>query len=145
WDFGNGEVSNAMNPSQSYSTLHTGNFTICLTTMTPMGCDDEYCETITVEENLLYFIPNTFTPDGDMHNQTFRPVFTAGYDPYEFSLYIFNRWGEMIWESHDASVGWDGTYNGQLVPDGVYTWKIKFKLLGVDKHVEEVGHINVIR
>ena len=90
-------------------------------------------------------MPNTFTPDGDNYNEFFTPVFTSGYDPYDFDLYIFNRWGEIIWESHDASAGWDGTYGGNLVQDGTYTWKIEFKTTETDERMMVSGHVNVIK
>ena len=59
-----------------------------------------------------------------------------GIDIYDFELLIFDRWGEVIWESHDVEVGWDGTYNGKVVPEGTYTWIIRTKdLLNDDKYI----------
>jgi len=96
--------------------------------------------------DIIYWIPNTFTPDGDQNNQTFFPVFYSGFDPYSFDFYVFNRWGEQIWESHDVQFGWDGTYNdGMKCPDGTYTWKIRFKLLNNDEKQTVFGHVNLIR
>ncbi len=43
---------------------------------------------------------------------------------YNFELFIFNRWGQILWESHDTSSKWDGTYNGEVVQAGTYVWKI---------------------
>ena len=80
-----------------------------------------------VTEELLFFIPNAFTPDDDEYNQTLQPVFTSGFDPFDFQLLIYNRWGEVIFESLNASVGWDGTFNGDIVQGGTYTWKILLK------------------
>jgi hypothetical protein len=48
-------------------------------------------------EEVVYWVPNTFTPDGDQFNQSFKPIFFSGYDPYEFEMYIFNRWGEIVY------------------------------------------------
>ena len=100
---------------------------------------------IAIEQEVIYYVPNTFTPDGDGFNQTFQPVFTDGFDPYDFNLFIFNRWGEMIWESHDASIGWDGTYNGKTVQSGTYVWKIEFKTIKNDERKMITGHVNLIR
>ncbi|MFM7662623.1 MAG: gliding motility-associated C-terminal domain-containing protein, partial [Bacteroidota bacterium] len=56
------------------------------------------------------------------------------------------RWGELIWESFDLNAGWDGTYkNGMKAPDGVYTWKLKYKLIQNDLKVTVTGHVNVLR
>lgn len=97
-------------------------------------------------DELIYWVPNTFTPDGDQYNQTFLPVFYSGIDSYAYDFFLFNRWGELIWESHDFTAGWDGTYNdGMKCPDGTYTWKIRFKLLNNDEKQTIYGHVNIIR
>ena len=93
--------------------------------------------------------PNTFTPDDDNFNQTFQPIFTSGFDPYDYTLLIFNRWGEIIFESHDAKVGWNGSYGSggeiEMVQDGVYTWKIEFKVTRNDERKVAIGHVNILR
>jgi gliding motility-associated-like protein len=84
-----------------------------------------------------------------MYNQTFKPVFTSGFDPYDYNLFIYNRWGELIFESKDANFGWDGTYGigGQnlKVQDGAYTWKIEFKTLQSDERKRVTGHVNLLK
>ena len=114
-----------------------------------LGCSDTAYSTIQVYEELIYYVPNTFTPDNDNYNPTFQPVFTSGFDPQDFVLYIYNRWGELIFESHDASIGWNGTYgsNGeiQMCQDGTYTWKIEFKVTRWDERRVAIGHVNLIR
>ena len=82
---------------------------------------------IQIEEEVIVYVPNTFTPDGDEYNNEFFPVISAGISEDGYALLIFNRWGELIFESHDLSIGWDGTYNGEIVQDGTYTWKLIVK------------------
>ena len=94
----------------------------------------------------MYFIPNTFTPDDDKYNQLFMPIVTAGYlkDTYEFT--IFNRWGEIIFNTKDLNEGWNGTTpTAEESQDGTYTWQmyIKDSRKGV-RHIF-VGHVNLIR
>jgi gliding motility-associated-like protein len=120
--------------------------------ITAAGCNGYDTVMVTViddcnpEEEVILWVPNTFTPDGDQYNQTFKPIFYSGYDPFGYELYIYNRWGELIWESHDVSVGWDGSYfKGRKVPDGTYTWKIRFKLVNNDEKRTVIGHLNVLR
>jgi gliding motility-associated-like protein len=93
----------------------------------------------------VFYVPNTFTPDGNLFNQSFLPIFTAGFDPYGYNLIIFNRWGEVIFESNNAAVGWDGTYGGKICQDGTYLWQISFKELGRDKRQIIRGHVNLLR
>jgi gliding motility-associated-like protein len=112
------------------------------------GCPSEPFNVLVVVgecPSLIYYIPNSFTPDGNEFNQVWRPIFTKGFDPYDFHLTIFNRWGQLIWESYDASVGWDGTYNGKEVQDGIYVWRIEFGDPLNDSKYLKFGNVNVIR
>jgi len=150
WSFGDGSpISTLTDPSHNYQTGDYGNYLVVLIATSPLGCIDSAQATIQIQEPLIYYVPNTFTPDNDNFNQTFKPIFTSGFDPYDYTLYIFNRWGEIIFESHDANVGWNGTYgsNGEIemVQDGTYTWKIEFKTKANDERKMIVGHVNILR
>lgn len=110
------------------------------------SCYDSTQTVIEVREALIFYVPNTFTPDGDQMNETFLPVFTSGFDPNDYHLTIFNRWGEVVFESYDASIGWDGTYGSfGLVKDGTYIWQIDFKDKYSDERYLKTGSVNVIR
>jgi gliding motility-associated-like protein len=93
----------------------------------------------------LIFIPNTFTPNGDEVNQVWQPIFTQGYDPYDFKMTVLNRWGEIVWVSNNAAIGWDGTYNGKPCQEGVYTWIVEYGVLENDKRVVKHGHLTLIK
>jgi gliding motility-associated-like protein len=144
WNFGDGTGSVEIEPSHEYSS-DIANYSVTLTAASANGCIDSASIAIVYQEEVIFYIPNSFTPDGDMFNQTFQPVFTSGFDPFNFTLTIYNRWGELIFESHDAKVGWDGTYGGKLVQEGTYTWKIEFKATNNDDKFEHSGHVNFIR
>ncbi|MFK7783689.1 MAG: gliding motility-associated C-terminal domain-containing protein [Crocinitomicaceae bacterium] len=128
-----------------FPTDDGGSYNVQLIAISPIGCPDTTWGAINIDVELLYFIPNTFTPDYDAFNQYFKPVFTSGFDPFDYNLKIFNRWGEVIWESNDATVGWDGTYNGKLVQVGTYAWKIEFKTSNSDERKMINGHVNVLK
>ena len=102
---------------------------------------------IPFQESLVFYIPNTFTPDGDMFNQSFKPIFTSGFDPSQFSMKIYNRWGELIFETQNSEIGWDGSYglNGNKVQEGVYTYHIMYKIPGVDERRIHSSHVNLIK
>lgn len=144
WYFGDGTTSTATNPSHTYAGT-PANYQIMLIAISPSGCRDTAYATVVVEEELIFYVPNTFTPDDDEFNQTFNPVFSSGFDPYDFNMLIFNRWGEVIFETNNAEIGWDGTYHGKLVQEGTYTWKIEFKTSKNDARKIAVGHTNVLR
>ena len=147
WDFGDGQTSTEIEPAHTYSTnLQTG-FTTTLIVTSPAGCTDTTSMPIGYEEQLIYYVPNSFTPDADEHNQLFTPVFTSGFAPENFELLIFNRWGEIIWQSFDATKGWDGTYGekGVGAQAGTYTWVINFKPKATDDKIKISGFVNLLR
>ncbi len=103
--------------------------------------------TITISRcpEMLYYIPNTFTPDGDEHNNSWTPIFTSGFDPFDFHLTLYNRWGEIIFESFNSSDSWDGTYNNMPVQSGVYTWFIQYGDKNNDKESIIKGNVTIVR
>jgi gliding motility-associated-like protein len=112
------------------------------------GCvSPEQQTTITIVEcpQMLIYIPNTFTPDGDELNNVWLPIFTSGFDPFNFHLQVYNRWGEVIWESHNHTEGWDGTFNNTIVPMGIYAWKVNFGVIGNDDKKVLFGNVNLLR
>ena len=146
WDFGNGATSTDEDAVYTFSNTSSG-AVITLTAVSTLGCIDETQISIDYEISPLIYVPNTFTPDGDNYNQVFTPIFTTGFDPYNFEMLIFNRWGEIVFESHDATIGWDGSYGnyGNDVQEGVYTWKIIYKNPQNDKREILVGHVTLIK
>jgi gliding motility-associated-like protein len=150
WDFGDGSpLVEANDPSHDYSQDSVGAYLVTLLATSPSGCTDTAFALIQIIDDVIFYVPNSFTPDGDIVNQTFQPVFTSGFDPAEYSLRIFNRWGEVVFESNDASIGWDGGYgmgsNYRMMQDGVYTWKIEFTVLQTDERIMKVGHVSLLR
>jgi gliding motility-associated-like protein len=143
WEFGDGTSSTVTNPGHTYPG--EGGYDVILIATNAAGCKDTADLTVKVIEELIYYIPNTFTPDGNEFNNTFQPVFTSGFDPFTFNMKIFNRWGETIFETNNHEIGWDGTYAGKLVPQGTYTWKVYFRDSETDKKYEDFGHILLIR
>ena len=112
------------------------------------GCISNQQQTsIIVEEcpQSIFYIPNTFTPNGDGNNNIWQPVFTSGIDPYNFVVRIFNRWGETVWESNNPNSGWDGTYMNETCSIGIYQFSIIFKDLNNGKRQVTQGHINLLR
>ena len=100
-----------------------------------------------IQDELIYYIPNTFTPDQDEHNPVFKPIFTSGFDPNDYKMVIYNRWGELIFVTKNPDRGWDGSYgtDGRDVQDGTYVYKVIYKNPADDKRTEIVGHVNLIR
>jgi gliding motility-associated-like protein len=146
WNFGEGGSSSEEAPTHLFNVENEGT-TIVLYAYSNLGCTDTASFFIGFDPGLVYYIPNSFTPDGDQFNQTFLPIFTSGIDPYNYQLLIYNRWGEVIFESLDPEFGWDGSFGqqGNPCPVGTYTYMITVKLPSVDKRQTIKGHVNLIR
>lgn len=146
WSFGDGSAtSNLYEPSHTFPVNQAGNYTVTLVAYSPGGCTDTTKRTIIVSEEIIFYVPNAFTPDGDSFNQTFFPVFTTGFDPFAYTLTMYDRWGEVIFVSHDTVYGWDGTYNGNICQNGSYSWTLRFKVYGKDEYKVYSGHVSLIR
>jgi len=147
WDFGDNTVGSVQSdPSHTFPVIGNVSYTVTLTAQNYAGCVDSVTAIVTVDDVLIFYVPNVFTPDGDNTNNAFLPIFTSGFDVYDYHLTIFNRWGEVIFESYNATVGWSGTYGDQgLVDDGVYIWQIEFGDNTSDRRQKERGHVTVLK
>jgi gliding motility-associated-like protein len=99
------------------------------------GCSDTFEVQIPLIESSFVFAANCFTPDADEFNPTWKPTISENFDQSNYHLVIYDRWGEVIWESFDYNAAWDGTYGneGQPVQDGIYTWVLQLKKKKIDE------------
>lgn len=124
WDFGDGVGrSNLMNPEYTYAD--TGAYSVLLIADNDGQCPDTVRKTIVIGPDLKIFIPNAFTPQGlDNLNETFKPSGILQ-GMRDFHMQIYNRWGEMLFESFSIDNPWDGTYRGVEVEMGNYLYLIR--------------------
>ncbi|MBD3638886.1 MAG: PKD domain-containing protein [Crocinitomicaceae bacterium] len=148
WNFGDGTpISMVENPTHLYPTEIATEYEVELIAYNyGRMCSDTITKIVVVEDVIIFHVPNIFTPDGDEFNETWKPIFYSGHDPFDFHLIIFNRWGEIIWESFNPDVAWDGHYgDGGLVEDGVYIWTLEFSETMSDKRHSYNGHVTVLK
>ena len=147
WSFGDGSGTDTEeNPTHIYPPEGNRNYNVTLTATNDYGCVDVAEQLLRIEDVILYYIPNTFTPDGDTFNEEFKPQFIAGLDVYDYHLMIFNRWGELVFESYNVEYGWNGSFGDMgLVEDGVYIYKIEFGDTMSDERHYVNGHITVLK
>jgi gliding motility-associated-like protein len=126
WQVNNTEFSIAANPSYLTNDEEYLIFTLVALNQ---ACTDTFEVQVPIIESSWVYAANCFTPDGDEFNPTWRPYISDNFDPSNYHLMLYNRWGEVIWESFDYNSAWDGTYSthGQAVQDGVYTWVLRLK------------------
>ncbi len=144
WDFGDGVTSTDENTSHLFNQGQ-GEYQVCLTAMNTQNCNATTCKTVSIQDEFILYVPNTFTPNGDGTNDVFRPVLTGFQDDY-YELLIFDRWGQVIFESNSISYNWDGTDpSGVQAKMDVYVWKIKVRATGSYADEEFVGHVTIVR
>jgi gliding motility-associated-like protein len=108
-------------------------------TVTSGNCSET--DTLEIDNCPLLFVPNAFTPNGNDLNETWG---ATGLGIREYQLYIFNRWGDMIYESEELLDWWDGTYKGNPCQQDVYVYKILYKGIN-DKQRQMVGTVTLVR
>jgi len=142
WNIGGLITSTQQNPSYTFPE-DIGEYFTTLFVTDINGCVDSTSGTAIVKGEYGVFIPNSFTPDDDNLNDGFSPQ-GYGVSQDNYSFLIFDRWGELIYESHKTFEPWNGNYKGKLVPNGVYVWKLYFTDINGLQH-EKVGHVNIVR
>lgn len=146
WSFGDGFVEENNLSMFDYTYPYSeGNYWLQLIVTSSDGCTDSSQVLIQVKGGVIYYIPNSFTPDGDEFNNIFLPVFTAGFDPANYVCTIYNRWGEEVFACTDHLEGWNGTLNYSYCPDGLYTYVIKFKNPDLDEYKLVIGQVSLLR
>ena len=126
WDFNGYGTSFMENPIFSFPD--TGLQVVELIVTTATGCKDTIQKTVDVIPEIRYFLPNAFTPNDDDLNDEFRSVgFYRGMKDYNFK--VWNRWGEMIFETNDPEEGWNGKWKNKFtkMPVGVYVYQVKYR------------------
>lgn len=145
WNFGIFGTSTQQNPNMAFNDIEEGALTVCLDVISPDGCRDSICKLIQFDSEFSVFVPNTFTPDQDAFNNVFLPIFPPNPKIQDYTLMIYNRWGEAIFESHNYEVGWNGRYADKQCQDGVYIWTIELKG-GTKQELKTFkGHVNLLK
>lgn len=145
WDFGVFGTSNMANPPAIYfPDSIPGTYPVCLIATTVNNCTDTICHDIIIDDVFLLYVPNTFTPDGDNINDLFFPVIN-GFTDGTYEFLIFNRWGELIFESTQPGGGWDGRHKALDCKEDTYVWKLKAKDAESGKKRVYYGHVNLLR
>jgi gliding motility-associated-like protein len=122
----------------TYSFSDEGVYPITQVVTSGLGCSDEITHTVTVEFGSEYYVPSAFTPNNDGKNDEFKIV---GSEIKEFSLVIFDRWGNEIFESDDINTSWDGIASkDNPMPEGVYVYRLEMRSK-TNKDIVKMSHL----
>ena len=122
WDFGDNTTDNVPSPAHTYAAR--GTYNVRLVATSTGGCTDTTLQDVIVEPEFTLYIPNAFTPNEDGTNDVF---YAYGNEISDFHMMLFDRWGEMIYQSDNINTGWDGKAKGgtEVAQQGVYVYKIE--------------------
>lgn len=122
WEIGNAMFSQAVEPE--YTFPDSGTYWVYLTASSNEGCIDVDSIEIKVKPYYTIYVPNTFTPNADLKNDVFEPVYINLVDA---QWTIFDRWGEKVHEAQYPSLAWDGKIDGKPARTGVYTYVLDYR------------------
>lgn len=141
WDFGGLDSSNQQNPSYQFPNEESACYDVVLTADNAYNCPDDTTIQVCIDPEFTIFFPNAFTPNGDGINDGFIGI-GEGISKYE--MWIFDRWGNLIYYTDDMYKPWDGTIQGRPCQIDVYVWKVGVTDVFDKKH-KYIGHVNLIR
>lgn len=125
WEFGDGTSSSQKSPSHIYSGPYaTTSYTVKFTVSDSFGCENTAQKMVRVYSSCYIAVPNAFTPNGDGKNDYLYPLNAIKAEKLNFVVY--NRWGQLIFQTNYWKHGWDGTFKGTLQPSGVYVWFLTY-------------------
>ena len=145
WDFGDGVFSNNAIAKHGYE--EAGMYVVNLVVSNEHGCRDTIEKTVTIEDRINVYVPNTFTPDGDGINEVFLPFVTGMTLIASYKFEIFDRWGTVIFSTDDPKEPWLGNVRGgdYYAKEEVYNWKITLLLKGTDEKRIKQGVVFLLR
>lgn len=144
WDFGEQGTSAEQDPVVEYPNEAGGTYPVMLVAYNELGCSDTIRTWVDVHDEFMVWVPNTFTPNGVEPNETF---WISGNDlsGEGFEFLVFDRWGRIVFATNDLGFRWDGTKDGEPLPQGVYPFRLKVHARSTPKKRIIHGHINLLR
>ena len=145
WMFGDGDSSIIFSPSHMYPMNPNVWYDVTLIVKTEHNCVDTSYDKIFIRDEYTFYAPTAFTPDGDGINDYWFVV-GHGISNKNFKLFVFDRWGEIIWQTTNQYDKWDGTVKSKnkIAPTGEYTWKVHY-LDNDDLEHSKAGSFMLIR
>jgi gliding motility-associated-like protein len=136
-----GDSTNSIDENVTHNYPKTGKYDITLIAMNAHGCVDTSYGSIEISEGFSFYIPNAFTPDGDGQNDFFQGY---GSNLKTYSMMIYNRWGEKIYQTSEYTKPWNGREHNNAVEQGVYVYRVVITD-ETDQEHEYVGSVSVVR
>jgi gliding motility-associated-like protein len=145
WAFGNGSTSTLQHPpAQQYtSNGYSANVMVSLTAANSIGCSQQARRTLTVYSSCNVTVATAFTPNGDGLNDYLYPL--NGWAASDLRFLVYNRYGQVVWQTTDWTRKWDGRIAGNAAPAGSYIWMLEYTDARSGKKVAQKGTALLIR
>lgn len=141
WDFGDNTPPNTeTNPTHIY--VQKGTYSVCLIAQNEYNCNDTICKPLNIIPQINIGVPNAFSPNGDATNDVLYVEGNKGIERMAFR--IFNRWGQLVFETNDPQAGWDGTFKGQMQEIEVYVYVVDAVLVS-QRRIQLQGNVTLLR
>jgi gliding motility-associated-like protein len=145
WNFGDGTnlSPSTISPEHLFPHVVAGNYTVTLIVHNADGCYDTVAHEIVIQPEFAFFIPNAFTPNGDGINDYF---YGSGVGIVTYDLWIFDRWGNMIFHGLNLSDKWNGKANNgsDMAQIDTYVWKVKLMDIFNKTH-DYIGTVTLVK
>jgi gliding motility-associated-like protein len=123
--------------SHVYEHYDTATYYVTQWVINSLGCKDSITKPVDIKPDFTFYIPNAFSPNGDGTNEGFKGT-GVGIDNTTYNLWVFDRWGNMLFYSDDLEKAWDGHMRGNedrpVLQEDVYVWKVRFNDFTGKKH-----------
>ncbi len=144
WRFDNLDSTTAFSPIYEFPSQDTGSYHVTLIATNEFGCVDSTSQIIRVSEQITVFIPNSFSPNGDGRNDIFMPGLMWD-DIAHYELTVFNRWGQVVYQTQTNNTGWDGQFQNRPAPKGSYNFLLKVQSTFEEKVHTVHGTVLLVR
>ncbi len=145
WDIAGVEFPTTLDAQYRFTDREPGIYPVCLAAYNSNNCADTVCYDVIIDDVTFVYVPNSFTPDGDGVNDVFAVSTTVALT--EFNLLIFDRWGQVVYETNDFDAPWNGgsKNSGELLPTGVYAYRIRYAIPETAAKKELVGSVTLLK
>ncbi len=146
WDIAGLSQTNDPSPMFSFDYKEPGEYEVCMIAWNENLCADTICHTVIIDDVLFVYVPNSFSPDGDNLNETWG--MSTNIDAItSFELRVFDRWGQVVFQTDDYHNFWNGAANnsGSALKTDVYAYRITYEVKDSETRKELMGHVTLIK
>jgi len=145
WDIAGVASPTTIDAQYRFTDREPGIYPVCLIAYNSNNCSDTVCYDVVIDDVTFVYVPNSFTPDGDGVNDGFFVSTTVALD--DFNMLIFDRWGQVVYETRDFGQPWNGGYrnDGDVLPTGVYAYRIQYRIPETATRKELVGSVTLLK